>query len=92
MAASDRKTLILGAEYDDNLRGVLRNVLKRLGAKGLAHDWGVAGSQELETVEVLVGVDTVIIEAETFVGLSISGPVEIVERIQAMVAAAVKQT
>ena len=88
MASSARKTLILGAEYDDTLRGVLRDVLKRLGAKGLAHDWGVAGSQELETVEVLVGVDTVTIEAETFVGLSISGPVELVERIQAMVAAA----
>jgi len=88
MASSARKTLILGAEYDDTLRGVLRDVLKRLGAKGLAHDWGVAGSQELETVEVLVGVDTVTIEAETFVGLSISGPVELVERIQAMVAVA----
>ena len=91
MAASTQKTLILGAEYDDALRGVLRDVLTRLGAKGSAHDWGVAGSQELETVEVLVGVDTVVIEAETFVGLSISGPAKIVERIQGMVDAAMKQ-
>ena len=92
MAARGRKTLILGAEYDDVLRGVLRDVLKRLGAKGLAQDWGVAGSQELETVEVLVGVDAVAIEAETFVGLSVNGPAEVVERIQAMVASAMKQT
>ena len=91
MAGSARKNVILGAEYDDALRGVLRGVFIRLGAKGLTQHWGVAGSQEVETAEVRVGVETVAIEVETFVGLSISGPTEVVERIQAMVVAAMKK-
>lgn len=91
MASAAKKTLILGAEYDDALRGALRDILIRLGAKGLAHDWGVGGSQELETAEVQVGADRVVVEAETFVGLSIHGPAELVERIRAMVVAATNQ-
>jgi hypothetical protein len=91
MTTSAQKTLILGPEYDNTLREALHDVLTRLGAKGLAHDWGVGGSQELETAEVQVGVDRVIVEAETFIGLSIRGPVELVERIRGMVVAAMNQ-
>lgn len=92
MEAAGRKTLTLGAEHDDALRRALRDVLKRLGANQRAHDWGVAGSQELETLQVQIGVDTVVIEAETYMGLSVSGPADVVERIQAMVAAALNET
>lgn len=89
MATSPQKTVALGAEHDGALRAALRDVLTRLGAKVLAHRWGVAGSQELETLEVLVGVDRVVIEAETFIGLTICGPADVIDRIRGMVAAAV---
>lgn len=92
MTAPSGKTQILGAEYDDALREALRGVLTQLGAKGLAHDWGLAGSQELESATVLVGGDRILIEAETFVGLSICGPAEVIERIAGMVAAAMKSS
>lgn len=91
MVSSAQKTLILGAEYDDALREALLNVLVRLGAKDLSHDWGVGGSQELETAEVEIGAGRVVVKAETFIGLSIHGPIELVERIRAMVIAAMNQ-
>ncbi len=91
MSAPAQKTLILGPEYDNALREALHSVLARLGAKDLAHDWSVGGSQELETAEVQVGAKCVIIEAETFIGLSIRGPVELVERIRSMVVVAMNQ-
>jgi hypothetical protein len=79
------KTVILGTEYDDLLRTKLRNALKRLGVKDLSHNWGVGGSQEIETLEVQVGSERVIVEAETYVGLSIRGPAELVDQIREMV-------
>lgn len=85
---SHEKTVIIGKEYDDRLRGALRRVLIHLRATGLSHDWGIGGSQELETTEVLVGPDRIVIEAETFVGLSIRGPDDVVDRIRALVEAA----
>lgn len=67
MFASAQKTLILGPEHDDALRGVLRGVLKQLGARSLAHDRSVGGSQELETAEILMGVDHIVVEARSVI-------------------------
>ena len=92
MTIPSQKTQILGAGYDDTLCEALLRVLMQLGAERLSHNWGVAGSQELESLEVLVGGDRILIEAETYIGLSICGPVEVVERIGGMVAAAMKQS
>ena len=92
MTIPSQKTQILGAEYDDTLCEALLRVLMQLGAERLSHNWGVAGSQELESLEVLVGGDRILIEAETYIGLSICRPVEVVERIGGMVAAAMKQS
>jgi hypothetical protein len=60
--------------------------LKFLGAVHLSSDWGVAGSQELETMSIQLRGDVVIIEAETYVGLSISGPDVLVDEITRLVA------
>lgn len=83
------KTIILGREHDQALREILRGVLVRLGAVGLSHDWAVGGSQEIETSEVQLAGERIVLEAETYIGLSIRGRSEIVDRIHALVNAAV---
>lgn len=51
---SEIETIILGDEYDEALREALRNVLLNKGAQTLANNWGFAGSQEIETMQVIV--------------------------------------
>ena len=75
------ETIILGDEHDDILRGTLRAVLISAGAVDIEHFWGVGGSQELEVVEVEFENERVTIEAETFVGLTLSGPKSVVENL-----------
>jgi hypothetical protein len=78
-------TVVLGPEFDERLRGALLDVLAQLGGRAVGHDWGVAGSQELEGFEVDLEGHRLLIEAETYAGLSIEGPSELVERIRRMV-------
>lgn len=74
-------SILLGDEYDDTLKEVLRTVLVEMGAVRVAGEWGVGGSQELETLLVEVRGERVTVEAETFVGLSITGSEEVVGEI-----------
>ena len=78
-------TVILGDEHDAGLRSAVSQALKRLGATEEARRWGVGGSQELEVFEVKVQGARLSLEAETFVGLSASGPTWLVQRLQAFV-------
>ncbi|MCW3838480.1 hypothetical protein ACFQ1E_20785 [Sphingomonas canadensis] len=75
------KKIILGDEYDDELRGGLMNLLKRWGGKLINCDWSVAGSQELDSATVNLDGKDIHIESETYVGLSISGDEAQVSRI-----------
>lgn len=77
----ETETIILGDEYDDALRGALHAVLVRNGAVGIDKFWGVAGSQEIENLVVRLGSDLITIEAETFVGLTVTGSKAVVEDI-----------
>jgi len=79
------KTIILGDEYDKDLKKRLIDKLKSIGAKPLSIDWGVAGSQELDSLSVQLNGEVIVVEAETFVGLSISGSDELVDEIARMV-------
>lgn len=80
------KKIILGDEFDDHLRGRLADVLKELGAKkeggGIK---SVVGSQDIEDFYVKVGEDLVRVESETYMGLSISGDEDVVEKIKNMI-------
>ena len=73
----------LGNEYDKALHAALLVILVDLGAtlKGQGQ-WSVAGSQELWQMDVVLDEHTIHIESETYIGLSITGPTEIVEKIQ----------
>ena len=75
------KTIVLGDEFDDGLKDRLVAKLKWLGAKPLSSDWSVVGSQELARLSVSLKDQVIRIESETFAGLSISGPDELVDEI-----------
>ena len=77
----EKTNIILGDEYDDKLRDALMLTLKEEGAIPVDKSWAVAGSQEIEFLEVSLDSESVTIEAETYIGLSITGPQNIVERI-----------
>lgn len=68
-----KKTLVLGNEYDEKFREALVELLKSMGAIPLRHDWGVGGSQEVEALEVSLDEKVIVIAAETYIGLSITG-------------------
>ena len=80
--ADDAKTAVLGAEWDDALRTKLLKVLRKMGAERKDHTWGIGGSQEVETLEVVIEGRRIVVEAETYIGLSVTGPPYLVDRIQ----------
>lgn len=77
-----RKTVILGAEYEKIVWDTLKGVLKELG--GTVHDsnWGIGGSQELTSVDVIVSGQIISVESETYIGISVSGDSGLVDQIQ----------
>src|SRR5687767_402716 len=79
------KTVVLGREYDRDLRDVVIGVLREQGAISRNSSWGVAGSQELATLEADLGGHTIVVEAETYIGLSITGEADLVDRLAALV-------
>jgi len=78
---SKKSGIILAPEYDNDLFEVLSNTLKSEGAKIFSKDWGVGGSQEVSTWDVKINEETINVEAETYIGLSIRGPNTLIERI-----------
>jgi hypothetical protein len=81
------KKLVLGDEYDEKLRQALTDCLAALGADVAVQQWGLGGSQLLETRKVYLGKNLLVVEAETYVGLSITGPSRIVDSVAAALAA-----
>lgn len=81
-----KKKLVIGNEYDEALRQWLLDRLAQLGATVEARQFGFGGSQIIETTKVSLGKDLLIVEAETYVGLSIAGEARLVNRIAALVA------
>lgn len=88
MASNDNQaTVVLGHEFDDALRATLLDVLRQLGATPAGPTGrSLAGSQDLEEINVYVKGHMLRVEAETYVGLSITGPVDIVQQIRRLVA------
>lgn len=80
-----KKTVTLGTEYDDATREALRSALASLNATSAETTWGVGGSQEIETSEVLVGGSPLTVESETYIGLTITGEEELVDSVAALV-------
>lgn len=80
-------TAVLGDEFDDALRSKLLDALRQIGATNTGPaSCFLAGSQNLEESDFYVEGCLLRIEAETYVGISISGPADIVRRIQELIA------
>lgn len=77
------KSIVLAEEHDEEARQVLVRVLNGMGATELSRLTGVGGSQDLVSVEVLIHGRPLVVETETFIGLSIRGPTELVDAIAA---------
>ncbi|GAA0681371.1 hypothetical protein GCM10009429_01790 [Dyella marensis] len=80
-------TAVLGREFDDSLRTDLKTVLSELGATFGPVRWGAGGSQQVESMSVQVRGQSLLVEAETYVGLSITGPEELVAEVESMIKA-----
>lgn len=74
-------TVILGPEYDQHLRTAVMEVMRQLGASIESRNWAVAGSQEIETVRAQLAGNAITIEAETYIGLSITGEENMINEI-----------
>lgn len=81
-----KKKQILGSEHDVALRAAVLECLIELGAEVSARQFGLGGSQIIETTKLSLGSDRLVVEAETYVGLSISGPARLVDRVAALLA------
>jgi len=77
---------VLGNEYDDVLRQAVLDCLGVMGADIAARQFGFGGSQIIETMKITLGKDLLVVEAETYVGLSVSGEARLVDRLASMVA------
>ena len=76
----------IGDEYDDKLLNALRAVLIRNSADIVDKSWGIGGSQQLESTRVIIDGQELLIECETFIGITVSGPEEVVIQIADQVA------
>ena len=79
---------VLGDEFDDVLRTKLLTALNHLGAVQIGvTDRAVVGSQDMERLAVDIAGRTLNVEAETYIGLSISGPEDLVQEVRSLVSA-----
>ena len=76
------KTWVVGPEWDDALLLRLGDALKALGYRVDKHEWGVGGSQELSTWNVHGDAGALRIEAETYIGLTVTGPSRLVDAVK----------
>src|SRR5450631_2076091 len=84
------KTIVLGDEHDSHLRSVVGKVMRDMGAKKLEEKWGVAGSQEVEATKLELREKIIELEAETYIGLSITGDEQDIDEIAKRVAEVLK--
>jgi len=83
-------TVVLGDEYDQQLRTAIMQVMLQLGAVLENRNWVVAGSQEVETFLWQLAGQAITVEAETYMGLSISGDENTINDIAQRVSQAVQ--
>ncbi len=78
-------TVNLGNEYDMRLWEALKSVLQKLGGRLREQKWGVVGSQELESFDLMLEGSVIHIESETYIGITLSGDPTLVRKIQRLV-------
>lgn len=79
-------TVNLGDEFDMKLWEALKSVLGELGGKICEKKWGIGGSQEMETFFVELEGSLIRIESETYIGVTVSGSLPLIQKVQRLVA------
>jgi hypothetical protein len=77
------ETWVAGAETDAGLLPRLGDVLRTLGYELGEHWFGAAGSQEISHWEVQSQRGTLSVEVETFMGVTVEGPSDLVSEVRA---------
>lgn len=75
----------LGPEYDGALWQRLRGAIKYLGGYIESNEWGIAGSQEVIEYKVVFGSNIILVESETYIGITITGDAELINKIKEIV-------
>jgi hypothetical protein len=77
------ETWVAGAETDASLLPRLGVALRALGYELGEHWSGIAGSQEISNFEIQSVRGSLSIEVETYMGVTIQGPSELVSEVRA---------
>jgi hypothetical protein len=80
------ETWVVGEEFDASLQRALGAALRELGYVLDDESWGVGGSQELLRWILDAPLGQLVVEAETYVGLSVSGPAAAVDAVRRQMA------
>lgn len=75
------KHIVIGDESDDGLLEAVRNVIKDMGAKEISSERVVVGSQDIQILRVLLQDQVIVVEAETYIGITVAGEQELVDEI-----------
>ena len=73
---------LVGPEYDEAIRARLKGVLLSAGYEICGNTWAVGGSQESSQWSAAGPAGPLLIEAETYVGLTVCGNTRAVERLR----------
>lgn len=76
------ENIIIGSEHDGNLKNALCLALKAMGAEKISQIDALAGSQDVSIHEFLVKNAIIKVESETYVGLSLVGPKNLIMEIE----------
>lgn len=79
-------TATLGPEHDRRVARAATWALRKIGARRLDHRWSLFGSQEVVDQRWATSAGPVSLTAESYLGLVIEGPGEIVSEVAALVA------
>jgi hypothetical protein len=72
----------IGSEIEEQLLAHLGTILKSMGFV-LSDGWNaIAGSQDISQWQVTSAEGTLTIESETYIGLSVTGPAELIRRVR----------
>jgi hypothetical protein len=79
------REVLLGSETDDALFERLCTAVRSLGGSMSDSEWVLGGSQEITTYMIVLPAGTLEAVAETYIGLSLRGPDELVNSLSSRV-------
>ena len=82
-----KRSLRFGREWNEDCRSRLATIFREMGAKLVRTRSHVGGSQELTWQRYSLGGETIKLFEETYMGVKLTGPVALIDRIEARMTA-----